>query len=305
MPELKRFSIADRVLALTRLSPYDMLPPDELSLIALAGRERTLPTRSTLVEAGERPEALYLPLHGRLGLFLGGQEWSPKANPAHLAGLALHGRIRLPADLVAAAGTVVLIVEREALLALLEEHGVLSRHLLRALAWQLRSCRQSSGSISRGLSESLPTATDLVSRMFVLRETLGLGIEAVAAVARLARVARELRLAPGMTLVPSPRDADVLILTRGALRLVRPDGTRRLARPGEVLGLPEAVAGIPLGQRAIADVATWVLNIPHGEVSSAIEDDDVLRFQLIRAFAAELSAGVIACAAAEVRRGTA
>jgi len=65
------------------------------------------------------------------------------------------------------------------------------------------------------------------------------------------------------------------------------------------------VAGIPLGERATADVATWILSIPHGGVSSAIEDDDLLCFQLIRAFAAELSTRLIAHAVEGVRQGTA
>jgi CRP-like cAMP-binding protein len=297
-------SVAHRVLALTRVSPYDMLPPAELPLIALASREKAFATRSVLVRAGERPEALHVPLRGMLGLSLAGRDWSGPANPAHLAGLALLGRIPLPADLVATAGTVVLVVDLDALHAVLEEHGQLCRHLLRALAWQLRTRRQSSGSISRRFSGPLPAATDFVSRMFVLQETIGLGIEATTVMARLARVARELGLAPGMTLIPSARDADVLIVTRGALRLVRRDGTPRLARAGEVVGLLEAVAGIPLAERATATVPTSILNIAQAELSSAIEDDDLLCLQLIRAFAAELSAHLTARALEGVRRGT-
>jgi hypothetical protein len=138
----------------------------------------------------------------------------------------------------------------------------------------------------------------------VLQETFGLGIEAMAVMTRLARVARELSLPPGITLMPSARDADVLILTRGALRLVRRDGTQRLARAGEVVGLPEAVAGIPLAERATATVATQLLNIAQAELSSAIENDDLLCVQLIRAFAAELSAHLTARALEGVRRGT-
>jgi CRP-like cAMP-binding protein len=297
-------SIAHRILALSRVSPYDALPPDEISLIALAGREKIFATRSVLVRAGERPEALHVPLRGTLGLSLAGQEWSGAADPAHLAGLAMLGRIPLAADLVTAAGTVVLVVGHAALQAVVEEQGQLGRHLLRALARQLTSRRQTSGSISRRFGGQLPAATDLVSRMFVLQETLGLSIEGMAVMARLARGARELTLPPGMTLLPPARDADVLILTRGALQLVRRDGTRRLAQAGEVVGLPEAVAGIPLGERATASVTTRILSIAQAELSSAIEDDDLLCLQLIRAFAAELSAHLTARALEGVRRGT-
>jgi len=303
MGTLSHSSMSQRVLALTRLSPYDMLPSDELSVIALAGHEKTLPTRSVLLKAGERPGTLYLPLRGTLGLFLAGRECRGTGNPAHLAGLALLGRIPLPADLVGTAGTVVLGVELETLQAVLEQHGQLCRHLLRALAWQLHSRRQGSGSRSRGLTGAFPATTDLVSRMFVLQEALGLGIEGAAAISRLARVSGELSLAPGMTLLPSARDADVLILTRGALRLVRRDGTQRSVHAGEVVGLPEAVAGIPLGERATATVDTSILTIAGAELSSAIEDDDLLCLQLIQAFAAELSVHLTARALEVARRG--
>ena len=304
MGALSQSSMSQRVLALSRVSPYDMLPSDELSVIALAGHEKTLPTRSVLLKAGERPGALYLPLHGTLELFLAGREWSGTANPAHLAGLALLGEIPLPADLVGTEGTVVLRVDLDALHAVLEKDGQLCRHVLRALAWQLRSRRESSGSSSRRLTGAFPPMTDLVSRIFVLQETLGLGIEGATAVSRLARVAGELTLAPGMTLLPSTRDADVLIVTRGALRLVRRDGTQRLVRAGEVVGLPEAVAGIPLGDRATATMETSMLCISGSELGSAIEDDDLLCTQLIRAFAAELSVQLTGRALEMARRGT-
>ena len=303
MGELSHSSMSHRVLALTRVSPYDMLPPDELSVIALAGHDKTLPARSVLLKAGERPGALYLPLRGLLGLFLAGREWSGTANPAHLAGLALLGQIPMPADLVGTEGTVVLKVDLDALRAVLQQHGQLCRHLLRALAWQLRSHGQSRGSSSRWLTGALPATTDLVSRMFVLQEALGLGIEGGAVISRLARVAGELSLAPGMTLLPSVRDADVLILTRGALRLVRRDGTQRLVRAGQVIGLPEAVAGIPLGERATATIDSSMLCIAGSELSSAIEDDDLLSLELIRAFAAELSVHLTARALEVAMRG--
>jgi CRP-like cAMP-binding protein len=304
VPDERQPSIAHRILALSRVPPYDMLPPDELSLIAGAGREKTYPARSVLVRAGAFPEALHLPLRGSLGLFLAGGEWSGAANPPHLAGLALLGHVPLSADLVAAAGTVVLAVHLDALHQVLEEYGQVCRHLLRALAWQLRNRRQTSGSISRGFGGALPVATDLLSRMFVLQQTFGLGIEGTAVIARLARVTRDLILAPGMTLMPSARDADVLIVSSGVLRLVRRDGTQRLARAGEVVGLPEAVAGIPLGERATATVPTSILRISSAELGSAIEDDDLLCLELIRAFAAELSAHFTARALEDVRQRT-
>jgi len=50
-------SMSQRVLALTRLSPYDVLPSDELSMIALAGHEETLPTRGRALCSPHRARA--------------------------------------------------------------------------------------------------------------------------------------------------------------------------------------------------------------------------------------------------------
>lgn len=279
--------VAGRVLAMTRLAPFQILPPAELSRLALAGREEVVVRRRVLVKAGERPNALYLPLRG--DLLMAGGEKNPDWNPARLAGLALLGERCVTADLVAPSGTVLLVLERDTALAVLEEHGQLCRQLLRALAWQLRTVRQASGPAFRVSDHSIPDGADLVSRMLVLRKLLGPGGGRIAVVARLARVARELRLASGMAIAPAPRGTDVLIITHGSLRLLPNHGTPRLARAGEVVGLAEAVVGVPLPVQAVATVPTATLVISQPDLADAIEDDDLLCFELIRGFAAELA----------------
>jgi CRP-like cAMP-binding protein len=279
--------LAGRVLALTRLAPFQVLPPAELSQLALVGREQVVLRRRVLVKAGERPDAMYVPLRGDLSM--AGGEKNPDWNPARLAGLALLGDRCVRADLVAPSGTVLLVLERDTFLAILEEHGELCRHLLHALAWQLRTVQQASGPAFRITSQQTPDGTDLISRMLVLRKLLGPGGGGIAAVARLARVARELRLASGMEVPPAPRGADVLIITHGSLRLLSKQGTARMARAGEVVGLAEAVAGVPLPVQAVATVPTAALVISQAELAGAIEDDDLLCLELIRGMAAELS----------------
>jgi CRP-like cAMP-binding protein len=278
--------VAGRVLAMTRIAPFQILPPAELSRLALAGREEVVVRRRVLVKAGERPDALYLPLRGDLSM--AGGEKNPDWNPARLAGLALLGEGCVRADLVAPSGTVLLVLERDTALAVLEENGQLCRQLLRALACQLRTVRQASGPAFRVSGHPTPDGTDLVSRMLVLRKLLGPGGGGIAVVTRLARVARELRLASGTAVAPAPRGTDVLIITHGSLRLLPNQGTARLARAGEVVGLAEAVAGVPLPVQAVATVPTAALVISQSELAQAIEDDDSLCLELIRGFAAEL-----------------
>jgi CRP-like cAMP-binding protein len=287
MTESTSLDVAGRTLAMTRLAPFQILPPEELSQLALAAREELVVRRRVLVKAGERPDALYVALRGDLSMV--GGEKNPDWNPARLAGLALLGERCLTADLVAPSGTVLLVLERDTFLAVLEEHGPLCRHFLRALAWQLRTVRPANGPAFRVSGHPTTEGTNLVSRMLVLRKLLGPGGGGIAAVARLARVARELRLASGMAVAPAPRGTDVLIITHGVLRLVPTEGTVRLASAGEVVGLAEAVAGVPLPFQAIATVPTAALVISQPELADAIEDDDLLCLMLIRGFAAELS----------------
>jgi CRP-like cAMP-binding protein len=279
--------VAGRVLAMTRLAPFQILPPAELSQLALAGREEVVVRRRVLVKAGQRPDALHVPLRGDLSMT--GGEKNPDWNPARLAGLALLGERCVTADLVAPSGTVLLVLERDTFFAVLEEHGQLCRHLLRALASQLHTLRKASGPAFRVSEHPTPEGTNLVSRMLVLRKLLGPGGGRIAVVTRLARVAREVRLASGMAVGSAPRGTDVLIITQGALRLFPNHGTGRLARAGEVVGLAEAVAGVPLPVQAVTTVPTTALVIAQPDLTEAIEDDDLLCFELIRGFAAALS----------------
>src|SRR4029453_979510 len=102
-------------------------------------------------------------------------------------------------------------------------------------------------------------------------------------------IARGVRVAGGMAVPPAPRGTDVLIITHGSLRLLPDQGTARMARAGEVVGLAEAVAGVPLPVQAVATVPTEALVISQAELAGAIEDDDLLCLELIRGMAAELS----------------
>jgi CRP-like cAMP-binding protein len=280
----------ERLLALTQLAPFQILPAAELALIALAGREQVVNRRSVLVEAGELPAALYVPLRGQIELSMPGRETPPDWNPVRLGGLALLGQSPLAGDLVASAGAELLVVDRDALLTVLEEHGQLCRHLLRALALRLRTVRPIGGPSFRASPGPPPESADLVYRMLVFRKLLGPGGSGMTAVARLARVARDLRLGTGTTPEPSGRSADLLVITHGALQLLPMTGSARLARAGAVVGLPQAVAGLPLQLRAIAATPVSALVISGPELAEAIEDEDLLCLDLIRGFAAELLA---------------
>jgi CRP-like cAMP-binding protein len=289
MVDSDRSLSTERVLALARLAPFQILSAAELSLIALAGSEEVVSRDTVLVAAGETPEALHVPLSGELALSPAGTRGSTAENPARAAALALLGEVPLGANLVAPAGTGLFVVPRDALVALLEEHGQLCRNLLGALAARLRAWGGGRGPTFRVSRGPVLAQGDLFSRMLVFRKLLGPGGGGMTAVARLARVARELRLEPGATITPSSDRADVLVLTQGSLRFRRTDGTEHLARAGDVVGLVEAIVGVAFATEAVALVPTTALTVSAAELAQAIEDEDLLSLALVRGFAAELA----------------
>src|SRR5215813_10198541 len=289
MPELDPATLAERVLRLSRSAPFDQMPVDDVTVLAAAGREQSFPTRTVLAHAGERAMAHYVPLAGRLRLDSGGPVIEATEAHGGLGALSVLGGAVLDADLVVDAGSVLLVLDRDALLNVLEEHGHLARTILRQLATKLLELRRKPGAVSRPVPPPPPTTRlDLVSRMLILREALGLGIDGMATIARLARVARARQFSAGEVICDPRQQADVLIILVGSLMLNMPGGRSRTARPGEVLGLVEAVAGVPVALRATASQETTALVLSHHELAEDIEDEDSLAFELIRSFAAQL-----------------
>jgi len=288
MSELERARVAERLLALTRVPVLDGLRPEQLPLLARTGREQVFARRTVLAREGEQLLAFSLPLAGRLVLRRHPLEWGAFEALARLGILGVLAGRAMPADLIAEAGTVAFILDLDALRSLLDENGALSRQLLRSLAAEVRSVEHDPAWARRGPIGRLPVGGDLVSRMLVLRETLGLGVDGMTLVSRLARVAREIQLGPGMAAPDTAEHADVLILVRGRLREIRTEGEPAQFESGDVIGISDAVAGMPGGGRITALLPSSALLIPYSELSEAISDDDLLCFELTRAFAGAL-----------------
>ena len=300
MPELDPATLAERVLRLSRSSPFDLMPVEEVTLLAAAGREQAFPSRTVLGHAGERSMAHYVQLAGRLRLMTDLPGLASAGSHAGVGALSVLGGVALPADLVAEAGTVLLVLDRDALLGVLEEHGHVARTVLRVLGLMLLQVGNEGLS---GPPPSRPPATvrlDLVSRMLTLRDALGLGIEGISTIARLARVARARQFTAGTVVSSGDQPADVLIPLEGSLVLRGPGAAERTVHPGEVLGLVEALVGVPLDGQVTASAETTALVLSHHELAEDIEDEDALCLELIRTFSARL---LDALTGASVQRG--
>ena len=288
MPELDPATLAERVLRLSRSAPFDLMPVEDVTVLAGAGREQSFPVRTVLAHAGERAMAHYVPLAGRLRL-AGGPVLEATEMHGGLGALSVLANVPLPGDLVTEAGSVLLVLDRDAFLGVLEEHGHLARTILRLIAQKVLELRRTRGALPRPPPPPPPTTRlDLVSRMLILREALGLGSDGMATIARLARVARARRWSAGEKLCDATQPADVLIILEGSLMVSVPGAPARTARPGEVLGLVEAVAGVPVSITATATQETTALVLSHHELAEDIEDEDSLALELIRNFAIQL-----------------
>lgn len=289
MPELDPATLAERVLRLSRSSPFDQMPVEDVTVLAAAGREKSFPTRTVLAHGGERAMAHYVPLAGRLRLESGGPVLEATEMHGGLGALSVLGGVPLPSDLVTDAGSVLLVLDRDALMGVLEEHGHVARTILRLIALKLLELRRARGAAPRHPASPPPTTRlDLVSRMLILREALGLGIDGMATIARLARVAKARQWPAGEMICDATQPADVFILLEGSLAVKAPGASARTAGPGEVLGLVEAVAGVSVALRATANQETTALVLSHHELAEDIEDEDSLALELIRSFATQL-----------------
>jgi CRP-like cAMP-binding protein len=288
MPEIDPATLAERVLRLSRSPPFEQMPVEDVTVLAAAGRERAFPTRTVLVHAGERSMAHYVPLAGRIQLVSGRPVYEFTGSGPGVGALSLLGGVELQADLVVDAGSVLLVLDRDALLSVLEEHGHVARTLLRQLALKVLELRRKDGGSRPPPRPPATTRLDLVSRMLTLREALGLGIDGMATIARLARVTRARQWPAGEMICDATQPADVLILLEGSLVLTARGVPARTVGPGEVLGLVEAVAGVPVALQATASQETTALVLSHHELAEDIEDEDALCLELIRSLSAQL-----------------
>jgi CRP-like cAMP-binding protein len=292
MPELDAATLTERVLRLGRNSPLNHLTTAELDLLASAGREVVCTKRTVLVPAHERAPALYVPLTGRLRALRDGQPVSGDPVREFYGGTSLLGDGVLSADVVAEPGTVLFVLDRDAFLALLEEHGDLQRSLLRNLTRRVIESRGAelvtSGHRTVTVQTGLPSG-DMLSRMRVLRDALGLQSRSLPVLARLARAAHVRQLTGGSAAWQNDgADASVVVVVQGALDVRLKGIVLRRVHPGEGLGMMEAVAAAPIAYEGIAVDQTTIVELSCAEMQEAIEDHDNFCQDLIRVVALEL-----------------
>jgi CRP-like cAMP-binding protein len=285
MAELDPAVVTERVLRLKHGRPFDAIPASELERLAAAGREVVCSTRTTLVSEGERAAAHWVALTGRLrAVRPAGVPFPGDRIEDGFGGLSILGDRAMPCEVVAEPGSVLLVLDADNLFALLDESGALARSFLRAMAaaiieYRGRAERPAPASLSG--ANVAPEGLDVVTRVVLLREALGLSSRSIPVLVRLSRAARVERTAPRSALWdPTRSPADLVTLPRL-------DGEGR-AVSGRAFGLVESVAGVAMRGQATAAEELTRLVVAASEIQEVIEDDDRFCLELLRLFAGEL-----------------
>ena len=294
MGELDPAVLAERLLRLKRTYPFDAFSPEGLTLLAATGREVVCPGRTLLVSEGERASAHWVALTGRLRALRGGEPLPGDPIKVGAGGLSILTESPLPCDVVAEPGTVLFVLDADALLETLEEHGRLARTGLRAMARSVLDARRRERERREPPAVTVVSGkdrrpVDLVGRMMVLRAAAGLPTRNAAVLTRLARAARMESIPRGRNLWPDPTaPADLVVVIDGALD-GRPDveeGPR--AGRGALYGLMEALASVPRATPVLTTAESTAMVVSHAEIQEALEDDDRICLALIRLAAHEL-----------------
>jgi CRP-like cAMP-binding protein len=290
--ELDPAVITERVLRLGRAPPIGRLSTAELDVIASAGREVVCATRTLLVPAEERAPALFVALTGRIRVVRAGQPVSADPVWEFYGGTSLLSDSVIAADVVAEPGTVLFVLDRDVFFALLEEHGDLQRSLLRILSARVIELRAgevvTSGS-SAGTTHAGKASSNLLSRMGLLRDALGLESRSLPVLTQLARAAQTRHTLAGnpvWTLSEGP--ANVVVVVDGVLEVMRAGSVAKRVLPGEALGLAESVAAVPMVFQGMAPGDLTTIELTGSEMQEAMDDHDDFCQDLMRVMAFEV-----------------
>jgi CRP-like cAMP-binding protein len=262
-----------------------------VATLAAAGREVVCSARTLLVPAGQRAEAHYVALTGRLRALRNGKPVLDDVVREVYGGLSMLGDAPISADVVAEPGTVLFVLDRDVFFCLVEEDGSLGRALLRAMSHRLIELRRgdtvASGSAIR-IQRSGLASLDLVARMLLLRDALDLESRSLPVLTQLARSTQVRRTPAGSPMwAPGASVADVVVLVQGSMELCRVGVDPERVRAGHALGLVEAVAGVPMPCDGFTFSETTSVILSHAELQEAIEDHDDFCQDLLRLFSLE------------------
>ena len=280
---------------LSRLRIFASVPVDELFRLACAGRQSRRETGQVLGRAGVVPEGLTVLLDGHAQATDSDGRSRPLAAPSTI-GFEDFLRNRAAGEQVSASSiAVVLTIEGDELRTLLADSTTLLEGLFRTLletgSWPLQHLAPAEPVLGPPATDTT-AAPSLVDKSFALRRVPLLADVSAEEALHLAAIARHVVAQPGDVVSREDDPPAICILLSGEMVLEAPDRTAVApvtVRAGDVVGLFEMLAGVPMGSRQRIVHYTQALRIEREDFFDLMGQHPVLSEQLLGALFRELS----------------
>jgi CRP-like cAMP-binding protein len=264
-PGIPTVGPVERALALRSLPLFRALPAREVSVLAQLLREQAIPRGRQLQSAGSRVSALHLLTDGRVRIERDGAPATSLEAPQALGLIELLAGAPARLTVTADTNVMALVIDRGALLDVLEDQFLLVLHLRDALGGELAARQADLGRYDLPRTEAVPmepaavgsTALDLVQALLWLEQIPELRALGVAVLAALLGEEPTTRFAAGELLLAAGTEATrFLVLVEGDVVCTAADGaTSFRAGRGDALGRDAVLAGLAHPYSAVAETA--------------------------------------------------
>ena len=262
---LPSVELADR---LRRVPLFDFTHIDEMFRLSRLGRQVRYEQGRVVYERGKIATSIQFLLDGRVA-----QEGAHDiAAPAALGFEQLLEGSPMPARMVAADRSITLSLTADEFLALLSENVELAEGIFRML---IATHQLGTGNtlIPGTLPDDMKAAANLrpLDRALVLQSSPLLAHATAAQLWRLSAIAREMKLPAGTSAMSKGTDAAILVVLSGTLS-VEGDTQSGIADAGDLIGMYETLAGLPLDATVTATKDSVVLRIDRGGLFDVLAD---------------------------------
>jgi len=267
---LPAVELAQRVSA---IALFDFVSVDELFRIAGRGRQVLHESGRTLYEEGHPPTHVEFLLEGVVEVTGGGGDMHRVAAPAALAfeevleGSVMHHTIRV------VDGAICLTLGEDEFLTMLSDNVALAQGLFRMLLESPKTQQWRTVFTPRATRDTphrLPLAP--LEKVLLLRHNPLLERATVGQLLDLVTIAREQSLPKGVALFAETDSPAIYVVLDGDVRLDGGPTGPAIAGPGSTIGVPETLAGVPIGRRAVVAREGQALRLDHDDLFDVLGD---------------------------------
>jgi CRP-like cAMP-binding protein/HEAT repeat protein len=300
-------TVAER---LSRLRIFASVPVDELFRLAGAGRQSRHEPGQVLGRAGEIPQGLHVLLDGQADVAVGDGCSRPLAAPAPIGFEEFLQNRPATEQVRAASVAVILSISNDEFRTLLADSRTLVEGLFRTV---LETGPRLVSRLTPGEHVGVPATTDAgapspLEKCFILRRLPIFGEISAEEGLRLASIARDLIAEPGDVVAEAAEPPAVCVLLSGEMTLDVPDAGQvaaMSASAGDVVGLYETLAGLPVGRRQRVVHRVRALRVGHEDLFDLLAEEPALPHHLLGALFRELSRTPSAGTNSDARSGVA